>query len=63
MYNFQVSSIFKEVGITSMTVQVEKEVYFHHLSGLSANFDQIVDFAQNFKVLHFNDSRHAVTSI
>ena len=32
----QVSSIFKEIGIHSVTVQVEKDAFFNHMSGLGS---------------------------
>ncbi|OWF54084.1 zinc transporter 5-like [Mizuhopecten yessoensis] len=45
----QISSIFKEIGVANLTVQVEKESYFHHLSGLGANFNEVVQMTNNFK--------------
>ncbi|XP_063955956.1 proton-coupled zinc antiporter SLC30A5-like [Lytechinus pictus] len=38
----QVTALFKEQGITNFSVQVEKEAFFQHMSGLSANFDQVL---------------------
>ncbi|XP_048738334.1 proton-coupled zinc antiporter SLC30A5-like isoform X2 [Ostrea edulis] len=49
----QVTNIFKENGVTNLVVQVEKESYFYHLSGLGASFDQTTDFGsrpEQFKV-------------
>jgi hypothetical protein len=34
IFSLQVTSIFKEIGINNMTVQVEKEAFFQHMSGL-----------------------------
>ncbi|KAK3097668.1 hypothetical protein FSP39_011932 [Pinctada imbricata] len=40
----QVTNIFKEFGINNVIVQVEKESYFYHLSGLGVGSDQMSDF-------------------
>jgi hypothetical protein len=37
---FQVGAILKDAGLHSVTVQVEKDSYFQHLSGLGSNMDQ-----------------------
>lgn len=53
LYVFKVTNIFKENGVTNLVVQVEKESYFYHLSGLGASFDQTTDFGsrpEQFKV-------------
>ena len=39
-FPLQISSIMKEAGIHSVTVQVEKESYFYHMSGLGSALDQ-----------------------
>ncbi|KAL3866115.1 hypothetical protein ACJMK2_043447 [Sinanodonta woodiana] len=41
----QVTSVFKEIGVSHLTVQVEKEAYFQHLSGLCASYDQMISFS------------------
>ncbi|XP_039250531.2 proton-coupled zinc antiporter SLC30A5-like [Styela clava] len=38
----QVTPILKEAGITSATVQVEKEDFYQHMSGLSTNTDEML---------------------
>lgn len=40
----QVTNILKEHSVSNLVVQVEKETYFYHLSGLGASFDQMTDF-------------------
>ena len=50
---FQVSAILKDGGLHSVTVQVEKDEYFQHLSGLGANLDQ--NFT-SFPLLNFDKS-------
>lgn len=37
----QVTPILKEAGITSVTVQVEKEDFYQHMAGLSTNSEEI----------------------
>lgn len=44
----QVLSIFKDLGPNSLTIQVEKEAYFHHLSGLSAAFHPLIQQSKTF---------------
>jgi hypothetical protein len=48
-----VSAILKDGGLHSVTVQVEKDEYFQHLSGLGANLDQN---STNFPLLNFDKS-------
>ncbi|XP_045216205.2 proton-coupled zinc antiporter SLC30A5-like [Mercenaria mercenaria] len=49
----QVSAILKDSGLHSVTVQVEKDDYFQHLSGLGANLDQSFT---DFPLLSFDKS-------
>ncbi|CAG5135470.1 unnamed protein product [Candidula unifasciata] len=42
----QVTSLLKEAGVLSVTVQVEKQSYFFHLSGLGATPVNISQFSQ-----------------
>ncbi|CAL1532421.1 unnamed protein product [Lymnaea stagnalis] len=42
----QVTSVFKDAGVTSINVQVEKQSYFFHLSGLGASTVNITQFSQ-----------------
>lgn len=49
---FQVSSLFKEVGVSNLAVQVEKPSYFQHMSGLGISMDQVYEMARNFKTLN-----------
>ena len=50
---FQVGAILKEAGIHSVTVQVEKEDYFQHLSGLGTNTNQTMN--RNFYTVNLNN--------
>lgn len=56
---FQVSYVFKEAGIHTMTFQIEKEAYYQHLSGLGASSDE--NYA-DFRALSFHD-RSIVTAV
>lgn len=38
----QIQTIFKDIGFVNFTVQVEKEEYFHHMSGLSSNYQNML---------------------
>lgn len=38
----QVSAMFKEIGFTHVTVQAEKEAFFHHMSGLGNDLQNIL---------------------
>lgn len=33
--------MFKEMKLSNLTIQIEKDVFFNHLSGLGANMGQI----------------------
>ncbi|XP_038077862.1 zinc transporter 5-like [Patiria miniata] len=51
----QVSAIFKECGIQNFSVQVEKEAYYQHMSGLSVTFDQMVEMTQQLNAIGQQD--------
>ncbi|XP_069483491.1 proton-coupled zinc antiporter SLC30A5 [Ambystoma mexicanum] len=38
----QVTSFLKDAGVNNLTVQVEKEEYFQHMSGLSTGFNDVL---------------------
>ena len=42
--SFQVTSIFKEHGVGNMTVQIEKEYFYHNLNKLSGNSIENIEF-------------------
>jgi len=41
-----VGSLVKEYGISKITVQVEKEAFFHHMSALSAGYKSVLALKQ-----------------
>lgn len=54
-----VTNLFKEININNLSVQVEKETYYFHLSGLGANCDNFNDFGDS----NFYKNSTSVTDI
>ncbi|XP_072309578.1 proton-coupled zinc antiporter SLC30A5 [Eucyclogobius newberryi] len=51
----QVTSVLKDAGVNNLSVQVEKEAYFQHMSGLSTGFTDVLHITQqmdSMKYLH-----------
>ncbi|KAK7895676.1 hypothetical protein WMY93_021001 [Mugilogobius chulae] len=48
----QVTSTLKDAGVNNLSVQVEKEAYFQHMSGLSTGFQDVLQLTQQMKYLH-----------
>lgn len=59
----QTMSIFREIGISNFTIQVEKEEYFHHLSGLSSQVGAMVHTTINMNQLNFNDAALIIKAV
>jgi hypothetical protein len=51
VYFGQVTGLFKETGISNISVQVEKRVYFQHLLGLGLTMDRMHAMTNGFKTL------------
>ncbi|XP_030049078.1 proton-coupled zinc antiporter SLC30A5 [Microcaecilia unicolor] len=49
----QVTSILKDAGINNLTVQVEKEAYFQHMSGLSTGFHEVLDMTKQMESMNY----------
>lgn len=47
----QVTSILKEAGVNNLSVQVEKEAYFQHMSGLSTGFREVFAMTKQMESL------------
>ncbi|EDO34617.1 predicted protein, partial [Nematostella vectensis] len=45
----QVTSLFKEYGVNNLSVQVEKEAFFHHVSALSAGYKSVLALKQGLE--------------
>ncbi|ESP05676.1 hypothetical protein LOTGIDRAFT_103228 [Lottia gigantea] len=59
----QVTSILKEAGIINVMIQVEKEQYYYHLSGLSSSFDQMIECSHSFNKLQYDEKLNRVKAI
>ncbi|XP_029301226.1 proton-coupled zinc antiporter SLC30A5 isoform X2 [Cottoperca gobio] len=45
----QVTAILKDAGVNNLSVQVEKEAYFQHMSGLSTGFQEVLAMTQQME--------------
>ncbi|CAL8320919.1 unnamed protein product [Lota lota] len=45
----QVTSVLKDAGVNNLSVQVEKEAYFQHMSGLSTGFHEVLAMTQQME--------------
>ncbi|TNN26884.1 Zinc transporter 5 [Liparis tanakae] len=45
----QVTAILKDGGVNNLSVQVEKEAYFQHMSGLSTGFHEVLAMTQQME--------------
>ncbi|XP_035667204.1 zinc transporter 5-like isoform X1 [Branchiostoma floridae] len=43
----QVCAVFKEIGVQNLTVQVEKDEYFLHMSGLTSSYREVLEMTQH----------------
>uniref|UniRef100_A0A8D3ASW6 Zinc transporter n=1 Tax=Scophthalmus maximus TaxID=52904 RepID=A0A8D3ASW6_SCOMX len=52
----QVTAILKDAGVNNLSVQVEKEAYFQHMSGLSTGFHEVLAMTQQMEsIKYLND--------
>uniref|UniRef100_A0AAX7VPJ6 Zinc transporter n=1 Tax=Astatotilapia calliptera TaxID=8154 RepID=A0AAX7VPJ6_ASTCA len=49
----QVTAILKEAGVNNLSVQVEKEAYFQHMSGLSTGFHEVLAMTQQMESMKY----------
>ncbi|KAM3940050.1 proton-coupled zinc antiporter SLC30A5 [Leptodactylus fuscus] len=49
----QVTSVLKDVGVNNLTIQVEKEAYFQHMSGLSTGFQDVLVMTQQMDTIKY----------
>ncbi|XP_018424818.1 PREDICTED: zinc transporter 5 [Nanorana parkeri] len=49
----QVTAILKDAGVNNLTVQVEKEAYFQHMSGLSTGFQEVLVMTQQMDTIKY----------
>lgn len=52
----QVTAILKDAGVNNLSVQLEKEAYFQHMSGLSSGFQDVLAMTHQLESMkHLND--------
>ncbi|XP_030624100.1 proton-coupled zinc antiporter SLC30A5 isoform X2 [Chanos chanos] len=49
----QVTAVFKDAGVNNLSVQVEKEAYFQHMSGLSTGFHEVLAMTQQMESMKY----------
>lgn len=50
------TAILKDAGVNNLSVQVEKEAYFQHMSGLSTGFQEVLAMTQQMEsIKYLND--------
>uniref|UniRef100_A0A8I6ANY9 Zinc transporter n=1 Tax=Rattus norvegicus TaxID=10116 RepID=A0A8I6ANY9_RAT len=49
----QVTGILKDAGVNNLTIQVEKEAYFQHMSGLSTGFHDVLAMTQQMESMKY----------
>ncbi|KAI4816410.1 hypothetical protein KUCAC02_008737 [Chaenocephalus aceratus] len=49
----QVTAILKDAGVNNLSVQVEKEAYFQHMSGLSTGFHEVLAMTQQMESIQY----------
>ena len=59
----KVNAIFKDVGVNNITVQVEKQSFFQHMSGLGYSTDQMIELAQHMTSLNQQDTSNSIKAI
>uniref|UniRef100_A0A287A3F0 Zinc transporter n=1 Tax=Sus scrofa TaxID=9823 RepID=A0A287A3F0_PIG len=49
----QVTGILKDAGVNNLTIQVEKEAYFQHMSGLSTRFHDVLAMTKQMESMKY----------
>ncbi|XP_006010327.1 proton-coupled zinc antiporter SLC30A5 [Latimeria chalumnae] len=49
----QVTTILKDAGVNNLSVQVEKEAFFQHMSGLSAGFQDVLAMTKQMESIKY----------
>ncbi|XP_028929247.1 zinc transporter 5 isoform X2 [Ornithorhynchus anatinus] len=49
----QVGGVLKDAGVSNLTIQVEKEAYFQHMSGLSTGFHDVLAMTKQMESLKY----------
>lgn len=56
----QVTVLFKEAGVQNLTIQVEKPVFFQHLSGLGMTTDQLDAMTTKVTAFEYNNANNFI---
>uniref|UniRef100_A0A3B3QZ35 Zinc transporter n=1 Tax=Paramormyrops kingsleyae TaxID=1676925 RepID=A0A3B3QZ35_9TELE len=48
----QVTAVLKDAGVNNLSIQVEKEAYFQHMSGLSTGFHEVLAMTQQMEAMN-----------
>ncbi|KAK2153606.1 hypothetical protein LSH36_291g03057 [Paralvinella palmiformis] len=59
----KVTSLFKEIGVGNITVQVEKEAFFQHMSGLGVSMNQVYEMTKKIKGLNYDHTAMFIKAI
>ncbi|MBN3306128.1 ZNT5 protein, partial [Amia calva] len=49
----QVTAVLKDAGVNNLSVQVEKEAYFQHMSGLSSGFQEVLAMTKQMESIKY----------
>ncbi|PNI40972.1 SLC30A5 isoform 3, partial [Pan troglodytes] len=49
----KVTGILKDAGVNNLTIQVEKEAYFQHMSGLSTGFHDVLAMTKQMESMKY----------
>ncbi|KTG38501.1 hypothetical protein cypCar_00008597 [Cyprinus carpio] len=49
----KVSAVLKDAGVNNLTIQLEKEAYFQHMSGLSTGFHEVLTMTQQMESMKY----------
>ncbi|KAH0516552.1 Zinc transporter 5 [Microtus ochrogaster] len=49
----QITGILKDAGVNNLTIQVEKEAYFQHMSGLSTGFNDVLAMTKQMESMKY----------
>ena len=60
--SMQINALLKELKLANLTVQIEKEVFFQHLSGLGANLGQISESKRVYRTAAAGTTSDSSTS-
>lgn len=59
----QVTSLLKELGVTNIAIQIEKDTFFQHLAGLGKSVEEVKQMAKSVKTLKEAGTKHIVNSV